>query len=65
MKSLGPLTFTKDGKTTLYGVVSFVAEPTIQEDGVSKKTVDNDGMYVRVSTPDILEWINAFMNKNV
>ena len=65
MKFLGPLTFTKDGKTTLYGVVSFVGYGGILEDGVLKKTVKNDGIYVRVSTPDILEWINKFMKNYV
>ena len=57
----GPLTYTKDGKTTLYGVVSFsmAAGPR-----PTKITYPDESFFTRVAHPDILEWIHGFMRKS-
>ena len=50
--TLGPLTYTKDGKTTLYGVVHGPA---------SLDVCDGLGIFIRLSASVVLDWINGFM----
>ena len=52
---LGPLTYTSEGKTTIYGVVSGPGVAGMQGYCISPST------YFRVNTPDALQWIKTFL----
>ena len=61
----GPLTYTKNGKTTLYGIVSFGIPLILNDSTIPIKVAQPDeGMYTRVATPDIITWIKDFMKKS-
>ena len=55
----GPLSYTKNGKTTLYGVASFV----LQNDIGSIGSLHDESGFTRVADPDIRKWINDTMQK--
>ena len=58
MPFLGPLTYTdKDGKTTLYGVVSGLGTIPPHDDCLT------NGIYGRVSNPGILDWIKHYIKE--
>ena len=53
---LGPLTYTdKDGKTTVFGIVSGPGRFLEKEEGKSTTA------FTRVSYPEILDWIKSTM----
>ena len=52
---LGPLTYTSDGKTTIYGVVSMPGVSGREGFCISPST------YFRVNKPDALPWIKTFL----
>ena len=54
----GPLSYTKNGKTTLYGVASFVPPFLIKG---SKGSIPDESGFTRVADPDIRKWINDTM----
>ena len=60
----GPLTYTKNGKTTLYGVVSFLVPVWGHSTNPTKISLPDESMFARVSQPDILKWINDFKQKS-
>ena len=57
---LGPLTYTENGKTTLYGVVSSGKIHHIDEKFI---TLFPESIYMRVATPDVLDWIEQFKER--
>ena len=59
----GPLTYTKNGNTTLYGVVSFLVRIHDHPTKPTKVSLPDESMFARVSQPDILKWINDFKQK--
>ena len=60
----GPLTYTKNGKTTLYGVASFVLQEKDHPTLPTKLSLTDESGYTRVADPDIRKWINDSMQKN-
>ena len=52
------MTYTENGKTTLYGVVSTIK---IVTDKMLNKMLFDETIYMRVATPDVLDWIKNFM----
>ena len=52
---LGPLTYTKNGTTTVYGVVS---GPAFYK---PKEQCNKLGIYIRVSAPEVLYWIHRIL----
>ena len=59
----GPLTYTKNGKTTLYGVVSFGFPIFGHPTKISNMSFPDENMFTRVAQPDILQWIHDFKQK--
>ena len=57
---LGPLTHTENEKTTLYGVVSSGKLHHIDE---KFTTLFPESIYMRVATPDVLDWIEHFKER--
>ena len=57
----GPLTYTENGKTILYGVVSGAFIPHDKSTIPIKMPLPDETMFTRVAHPDILEWITDFM----
>ena len=57
---LGPLTYTENGKTTLYGVVSAGKLHHIDEKFI---TLFPESIYMRVAKPDVLDWIEQFKER--
>ena len=56
---LGPLTYTKENTTTIYGIVSKSGISGPQGRCLSPK------VYFRVNTPDALKWIESFQESNI
>ena len=56
---LGPITYTNDGVTTIYGVA--VAVGTYN---TPQEPWHADQIIIRVAMPEILGWINEFKQKH-
>ena len=55
---LGPLTYTDtDGKTTTFGIVSGPGN-------ITNLPISTTATFVRVSSPDILDWIKEGIKSN-
>ena len=52
------MTYTENEKTTLYGVVSTIK---IVTDKMLNRMLFDETIYMRVATPDVLDWIKNFM----
>ena len=57
----GPLTYTKNGNTTLYGVVSGTIRLLDHPTKPTKMSWPDENFFTRVAQPDILTWIKGFM----
>ena len=58
---LGPLTFTNNGRTTLYGIVS---GPGVVIEPAGFAVCRQGTTFFRVATPGALEWISKFKKQN-
>ena len=57
----GPLTYTKNGNTTLYGVVSGTILLWDHPTKRTKMSLPDENFFTRVAQHDILDWIKGFM----
>merc|ERR1719167_1520656 len=60
----GPLTYTKNGVTTLYGVTSAVLFNIPDPTNLTMKTLAHESTFMRVSRHDILQWIIDFKEES-